>query len=107
MRQMQLKSQSEFSEFKVIVVKSFEDTIEKQKILNQQTLGDMTAKQDKLTERVNNFEQELQGSNFKMKTAISMIDNKQAKTVDVIHQLEQNINKKFDQKISFLENSDA
>jgi len=29
MRQMQLKSQSEFSEFKVIVVKSFEDTIEK------------------------------------------------------------------------------
>lgn len=107
MRQMQLKSQSEFSEFKVIVVKSFEDTIEKQKILNQQTLGDMTAKQDKLTEKVNNFEQELQGSNFKMKTAISMIDNKQAKTVDVIHQLEQNINKKFDQKISFLENSDA
>lgn len=76
MRQMQLKSQSEFSEFKVIVVKSFEDTIEKQKILNQQTLGDMTSKQDKLTERVNNFEQELQGSNFKMKTAISMIDNK-------------------------------
>lgn len=45
----------------------------------------MTAKQEKLTERVNNFEQELQGSNFKMKTAISMIDNKQAKTVDVIH----------------------
>ena len=84
-RTMQIKAQSELSEFKVIVVKSFEDTIEKQKLLNQQVLEDIHTKQDKLTDKVNALEQELTGSNFKMKTAISMIDNKQAKTVDIIH----------------------
>lgn len=86
------------------VLNSFGDTVENHKALNAYTLQDTDAKLKQLSERIDGFDEEFQGYQFKTKTAISLIDTKQAKTVDVIRQQELNLHKKFDQKIINLEN---